>query len=136
MLCIWWDQLGVVYYVPLKNGRSLLTAIVVFELSIEGKTATIRGETRQSNFATWQRSTTCCKTDQNLLRKAEMGGTTPPAVFAGHCSFQSITHGLSEQHFHSYEDTKKRLDSWTTSKDDFRLTWYSYAARNMGESSR
>ena len=33
------------------------------------------------------------------------------------CSdFRSITHGLAEHHFHSYEDTKKRVDSWIASK--------------------
>ncbi|KAG5324078.1 MOS1T transposase, partial [Pseudoatta argentina] len=31
--------------------------------------------------------------------------------------FQLIIHGLSEQRFHSYEDTKKWIDSWIASKD-------------------
>jgi len=26
--------------------------------------------------------------------------------------FRSIAHGLAEQHFHSYEDAKKWVDSW------------------------
>jgi hypothetical protein len=29
-----------------------------------------------------------------------------------------MTHGLAEQHFHSYKDAKKWLDSWITSKDE------------------
>ena len=32
--------------------------------------------------------------------------------------FRSMTHGLPEQCFNSYEDTKKWIDSWITSKDD------------------
>ena len=27
-----------------------------------------------------------------------------------------MTHGLAEQHFHSYEETEKRIDSWIASK--------------------
>ncbi|CAK9820082.1 Mariner Mos1 transposase [Anthophora quadrimaculata] len=33
--------------------------------------------------------------------------------------FRSMTHGLAEQHFTSYEDTKKWVDSWIASKDLF-----------------
>ncbi|EFN78930.1 Histone-lysine N-methyltransferase SETMAR, partial [Harpegnathos saltator] len=32
--------------------------------------------------------------------------------------FRSMTHGLVEQHFHSYEDAKKWVDSWIISKDE------------------
>ena len=33
--------------------------------------------------------------------------------------FRSLTHGLSEQHFTSYKNTKNWVDSWIASKDDF-----------------
>jgi len=29
-----------------------------------------------------------------------------------------MTHGLSEQHFTSYEDTKECIDDWIASKDE------------------
>ena len=32
--------------------------------------------------------------------------------------FQSIAHGLAEQHFISYEDAKNWVDSWISSKDE------------------
>jgi len=32
--------------------------------------------------------------------------------------FRSMTYGLSEQHFTSYEDTKNCIDDWITSKDE------------------
>jgi len=32
--------------------------------------------------------------------------------------FRSMTHGLSSQHFNSYEDIKKWIDSWIASKDE------------------
>ena len=31
--------------------------------------------------------------------------------------FRSMVFGLAEQRFHSYEDTKKWIDSWIASKD-------------------
>ncbi|KAG5324773.1 MOS1T transposase, partial [Pseudoatta argentina] len=33
--------------------------------------------------------------------------------------FRSMTHGLSEQHFTSYEDTKNWIDNWIALKDAF-----------------
>jgi len=32
--------------------------------------------------------------------------------------FRSMTHGLSEQHFTSYEDIKNCIDDWIASKDE------------------
>ena len=32
--------------------------------------------------------------------------------------FRSMTHGLSQQHFTSYENTKNCVDSWIASKDE------------------
>jgi len=45
-----------------------------------------------------------------------------PAVFSrialsDYHLFRSMTHSLSEQRFHSYEDIKKWIDSWIASKD-------------------
>ena len=48
------------------HGRSLSTTIDAFEPKIEGKTAAIRAETQQSDFAVSQRSTTRFKTSENL----------------------------------------------------------------------
>ena len=32
--------------------------------------------------------------------------------------FQSMAHGLADQHFRSYEEVKNWIDSWIASKDD------------------
>ncbi|GBM19406.1 Serine beta-lactamase-like protein LACTB, mitochondrial [Araneus ventricosus] len=37
--------------------------------------------------------------------------------------FRSMAHGLAEQHFHSYEDVKKWIDSWIASKDMQFFQW-------------
>ena len=59
-----------------KEFRQKLTTIFVrgqlFSaiLSAQRYTADIRVETRQSDFAAWQRLSRCCKTDKNLLENA------------------------------------------------------------------
>jgi len=54
--------------------------------------------------------------------------------------FRSMTHGLSEQHFTSYEDTKNCIDDWiaskwTASKWSVLPTRYPHVTRKMGKSS-
>jgi len=50
-----------------------------------------------------------------------MGSSTPPYspdIAPSDYLFRSMTHGLSEQHFTSYEDIKNCIDDWTASKDE------------------
>ena len=66
---------------------SVSNAIDAFEPSMEGETATVPRETRQSYPPAWQSSATCHKTGQYLLGNIEMGNHTPPAVLSRRCSF-------------------------------------------------
>jgi len=54
MLCIWWDQLGVVYYELLQPNETSLRNTTNYnwciELSIEAKMTRIREKTQQNNF--------------------------------------------------------------------------------------
>ena len=59
ILCILWDQLGVVYYELLKPSETII---------------------RQSYPPAWQCSATCRKTVQDILGNPVMGGLTPLAV--------------------------------------------------------
>ncbi|EFN77415.1 Histone-lysine N-methyltransferase SETMAR, partial [Harpegnathos saltator] len=43
---------------------------------------------------------------------------SPDIASSDYRSFRLMTHDLAEQHFHSYEDNKKWVDSWITSKDE------------------
>jgi len=49
--------------------------------------------------------------------------------------FRSMTHGLSEQHFTSYEDTKNCIDDWIASKDEAFFRRGIHATRKMRKSS-
>ena len=139
MLCIWWDQLGVVYYELLKPNETITGALYRTQLmrlsrALKEKRATTPDTTklffcmimlvhmlRHRSKPTWKHS---------------MGSFTPLALFTRHCSFWllpvSMTHGLSEQHFTSYEDTKNWVDSWIASKE---WSVFPYAARKMGKTS-
>ena len=59
------------------HGGSLSTSVDAFESIPKRKTAAKRSETRQSDFVTWQRSASCCKTSENLPENASMGISTP-----------------------------------------------------------
>ena len=82
---------GVLWAVEIEwnhHRGSVSNAIDTFEPSIEGETATISRETRQSYPQAWQCSATCCKTGQDILGNAEMVGHTPPAALSRCCSFR------------------------------------------------
>jgi len=49
--------------------------------------------------------------------------------------FRSMTHGLSEQHFILYKDTKNCIDDYIASKDEVLPTRYPHATRKMEKSS-
>jgi len=43
---------------------------------------------------------------------------SPDIASSDYHLFRSMTHGLSEQYFTSYEDTKNCIDDWIASKDE------------------
>ena len=43
---------------------------------------------------------------------------SPDVASSDYHLFRSMTHGLADQHFRSYEEVKNWIDSWTASKDD------------------
>ena len=88
MLCIWWDQLGVVYYELLKLKQSQAVGIernwcVWAE---HWKTNGRNTEMRDTIKWFWQCSIPCCESGQDILGNVEMGNPTPLAVFSRRCS--------------------------------------------------
>ena len=113
VLCLW---------ITVSKTELVSNAIDAFEPSIEGETATVPIETRQSYPTAWQCSATCRKTGQDIFGNAEMRGLTPPVYSLDIASsdyhlFRSMAHGLAHQHFRSYEEVKKCIASWIASKD-------------------
>lgn len=64
-----------------------------------------------------KRSATCCKASQNILRNADMGSPSPPAVYLRSALsdfhlFRSMHHDLANQHFSNYLEVKNWIESW------------------------
>ena len=92
ILCIWWDQLDVVYYELLKPSETI-TANICLE---------------------------------------EVNDVAPSDYYL----FRPMAHGLANQHFHSYEEVNKWIDSWIASKDaSFFSRLYPSIPRKIEKSS-
>ena len=94
ILCIWWDQFGVVYYELLKSNETITGALYRTQLM---RLSRALKEKRAHYYSRHDKiillhdnasSITCCGASQNLLRNIQMGSSTPPAVFSRHCSFR------------------------------------------------
>ena len=101
---------------------SVSSAIDAFELSIEDKTTTVPRETRQSYPPAWQCSATCHKTGQAYLETQKWEVLShplysPDVAPSDYHLFRSMAHGLAYQHFRSYKEVKRWIDSWIASKD-------------------
>ena len=90
MLCIWWDQLGVVYYELLKpneiTGALYRTQLMrLSRHSRKNAPTTTPGMTKL--FSCMIMLDHMLRRRSNL-RNTQMGSSTPSAVFSRHCSFR------------------------------------------------
>ena len=64
-------------------------------------------------------SAQCCKNLKTLECKVLYHLPYSPDIYSSdYHLFRSMIHDLSDKRFTSYEDTKKKVDSWITSKDE------------------
>lgn len=128
MLCIWWDQLGVVYYELLKPSETITGALYRTQLM------------RLSRALKEKRAHYYSRHDKIILLhdNARPHVAAPVKIYmetlnwevlphppyspdlapSDYHLFRSMAHGLSEQRFTSYEDTKNWVDLWIASKDE------------------
>ena len=128
MLCIWWDQLGVVYYELLKPNETITGALYRTQLmrlsrvlkekhahyySRHDKVILLHDNARPHVAAP-------VKTYLETLNWEVLSHPpySPDIAPSDYYLFRSMAHGLSEQHFTSYEDTQNWVDSWIASKDE------------------
>ena len=126
LLCIWWDQLGVVYYGLLKPNETIAGTVYRTKLlrliralkekgahyySRRDKIILLHDNARPHVAApvkTYLEILKCLKWE--VLPHPPYSPDIGPSDFH---LFRSMTHGLSEQQFTSYENTKNWVDSWT-----------------------
>lgn len=127
MLCIWWDQLGVVYYELLKPNETITSEVYKHQIEqlsqeLQVKRPDYKGRHDKvillHDNARPHTGKVVKDTLENLnweiLPHPPYSPDIAPSDFH---LFRSMTHALSDQCFHSYEDTKKWVDSWIASKD-------------------
>ena len=98
MLCVWWDQLGVVYYELLQPNE------------------TITAERYQQQLMQSSRALKF-KPPHNMPK--DMTKYSLDIALLDYHLFRLMAHGLAEQHFTSYEEAKNWVDSWVASKGEY-----------------
>ena len=121
MLCVWWDQKGVIYYELLKSGKTVNTER--YRQQMINLNQTLR-EKRQhkvillhdnapSHTAKLVKETIEAFDWEILSHAAYSPDLTPSDYYL----FASMEHALAQQRFTSYEDVPKWLDDWFGSKE-------------------
>ncbi|QQP41422.1 Transposase [Caligus rogercresseyi] len=109
MLCVWWDQKGVIYY-RLKPGETVNTQRYRQQMT------DLDRNTNQDNTSTL-RKTGPGNDRVVLLGDSQHTAYSPDLAPSDYYLFASMGHALAEQHFTSYEDVRKWLDDWFASKE-------------------
>lgn len=138
MLCIWWDQLGVVYYELLKPNETISGD--VYRRQLIRLSRTLRDKRPQ--YAE-RHDKIILQHDNARPHVAQVVKTyletlkwdvlphppySPDIAPSDYYLFRSMTHDLADQHFRSYEETKKWLDSWLAGK---RQDWFRDGIRKL-----
>lgn len=138
MLCIWWDQLGVVYYELLNPSETITGALYRTQLmrlsralkekrpqyySRHEKIILLHDNARPHVAAPVKKYLETL--DWEVLHHPPYSPDIAPSDYY---LFRSMAHALTAQRFTSYEDTKNWVDSWIASKDGVLQTWDSNAA--------
>lgn len=132
MLCIWWDQKGVLYYELLKSGETVNIAryrqqiINLNHALIEkrpewarrhGKVI-LQHDNAPSHKAKAVKDTLSALSWEILPHPPY----SPDLAPSDYHLFSSMSHALSLQHFTTYEEVKKWVDEWIQSKEE-RFFW-------------
>lgn len=128
MLCVWWDQRGVIYFELLKPGETVDTKryqqqMIALDSAIRSKRPEY--EKRQHKVILLHDNAPAHKAKPVKETLGDLkweilshAAYSPDLAPSDYYLFSSMGHGLSEQRFTSYEDVRKWLDDWFASKDE------------------
>jgi len=117
MLCIWWDQLGVVYYKLLKPSERITGDLYrkqLMRFSRELKDKRPQYNERHDKVIL-QQNTYLETLKWEVLHHPPYSPDIAPSNYH---LFWSMAHGLADQHLRSYEEVKNWIDTWIASKDE------------------
>ena len=128
MLCIWWDQLRVINYELLQPNETITAErcqqhLMRLSRELEFKRPQYAKRHDKVIFLRDNARSHVAKMVKKALEALNWDVLphlpySPDIAPSGYHLFRSITHGLAEQHFTSYEEAKNWLDSLIVSKDE------------------
>ena len=130
MLCVWWDQKGVIYYELLKPGETVNTnryrqQMIDLNRALREKRPEYgkRQGTKSFCFMIMLHHTQQNGSGKRSRRSAQReilahAVYSPDLAPSDYHLFASLGHALAEQHFNSYENVRKWLDNWFASKEE------------------
>lgn len=127
MLCIWWDQLGVIYYELLKPNETITAdryrrQLIKLSQALKDKRPQYAERHDKVILQHDNARPHVANVVKNYLENLKWEVLphppySPDIAPSDYHLFRSMTHGLAEQRFSSYDDTKKWVDDWIASKD-------------------
>ncbi|UYV79912.1 hypothetical protein LAZ67_18001028, partial [Cordylochernes scorpioides] len=128
MLCIWWDQLGVIYYELLQPNETITGERYQQQLMRLSRALKIKHPlyAKRHDKVIYQHDNArphVAKVVKETLEALQWDVLphplySPDIAPSDYHMFRSMTHGLAEQHFTSYEDAKNWVNVWIASKDE------------------
>jgi histone-lysine N-methyltransferase SETMAR len=128
MLCIWWDQKGVVYYELLKSGETVNAdryrqQLINLKRALQEKRSEYAKRHDKVIFQHDNARPHIAKPVKETLEALRWDVLphppySPDIAPSDYHLFRSMQHGLSGQHFKTYEEIKKWLDEWIASKQE------------------
>lgn len=140
MLCIWWDQDGVIYYELLKpnetiTGEHYRTQLMRLSRALREKRPQYEQRHEKVILQHDNARPHVAKPVKTYLETLKWEVLphppySPDIAPSDYYLFRSMAHGLADQQFRSYEDISKWLDSWIASKDEH---FYRHGIRALPE---
>lgn len=128
MLCIWWDEVGVVYYELLKPSETITgdryrQQLMQLNRALKEKRPQYAKRHDKVILLHDNARPHVAKTVKDTLEALNWDVLahppySPDLAPSDYHLFRSMAHGLAEQKFGSYEDIKIWVDSWIKSKDE------------------
>ena len=127
MVCIWWDQLGMVYYKLLKPNETITGdryGMQLMRLSRPLREKRPQYQERHDKVILQHNNARPhvarpAKTYLETLKWEVLHHPSyyPDVAPSDYHLYRSMAYGLAHQHFRSYEEFKKSINSWIDSKD-------------------
>ncbi|UYV61167.1 SETMAR [Cordylochernes scorpioides] len=128
MLCIWWDQLVVIYYELLQPNETITGERYQQQLMRLSRALKIKRPlySKRHDKVIYQHDNArphFAKVVKETLEALQWDVLphplySPDIAPSDYHMFRSKTHGLAEQHFTSYEEAKNWVNVWIASKDE------------------